>query len=95
MRDVAPEGSAVYVLSRGDPDLVEFTGRDGRHFPEDESGAYAGHYPEDERAAVALMRAAAKRGGEYLVVPDCAFWWLARYPAFQGRARGIGGQSME
>ena len=90
VESVVLEGAKVYVVSRGDPELVSFAGREGRHFPEDASGAYAGHHPADGAAAVASLEASINQGAHYLVIPGSAFWWLGRYPEFQERLEAGG-----
>jgi hypothetical protein len=92
VKQVAPEGSIVYVVSRGDPDLVQLERHGGRHFPEDESGKYAGYHPSDSEEAVAMLREAIERGADCLVIPGSAFWWLGRYPGFQEELESLGGR---
>ena len=90
VRQVTPEASTVYVVNRGDPELISLDGRAGRHFPEDHSGAYAGHHPADSDAAVAFLDSAMEKGGHYLVVPGSAFWWLGRYPGLIEKLDALG-----
>jgi GT2 family glycosyltransferase len=77
-----PPGAAVLVVSRGDRDLVELDGLDGRHFPQDAEGRYLGHHPRDSAEAVARLEALRAEGAEYLVVPSTASWWLDHYAGF-------------
>jgi GT2 family glycosyltransferase len=77
-----PRGAAVLVVSRGDRNLVEFDGVDGRHFPQDEGGSYLGHHPLDSAEAVARLEALRAEGAQYLVVPSTAGWWLEHYAGF-------------
>lgn len=77
-----PEGATVLVVSRGDGDLLQLTGRQARHFPADPSGAYAGFHPADSGAAVAHLLAQEAAGATHLVLPATALWWLDHYPGF-------------
>jgi GT2 family glycosyltransferase len=80
-RAVSP-GAMVLVISRGDRDLVELEGVDGRHFPQDPAGGYLGHHPHDSAEAVAHLEALRAAGAQYLVVPSSAYWWLDHYTGF-------------
>jgi hypothetical protein len=80
-REARP-GSIVAVLSRGDNELVAFDGRKGWHFPQAESGVYAGHHPADGKAACAHLDDVRARGARYLLIPRTAFWWLDHYREF-------------
>jgi hypothetical protein len=72
--------STVFVLSRGDEQLLSFAnGRIGHHFPAAPNGGYAYEYPSDDDAAIALLSRC--RGG-HLVFPATAFWWFDAYPRF-------------
>ncbi|MDX1578041.1 MAG: glycosyltransferase family 2 protein, partial [Gemmatimonadota bacterium] len=77
--DLVPEGATVAVVSRGDEELVAFSGRTGWHFPRQGDGTYAGHYPADGPAAVAQVEALHGAGADYLLIPEPAFWWLEYY----------------
>jgi GT2 family glycosyltransferase len=77
-----PRGAAVLVVSRGDRDLVELEGLDGRHFPQDSAGRYLGHHPHDSAEAVACLEQLRADGAQYLVVPSTAYWWLDHYAGF-------------
>lgn len=83
VRDVAPAGSTVLVVSRGEPGLVQIEGRRGWHFPQTNGGVYAGHYPADSDAAIEHLDALRKKGAEFLVLPGTAFWWLEHYEGFR------------
>jgi GT2 family glycosyltransferase/glycosyltransferase involved in cell wall biosynthesis len=94
VREVTSEDSVVYVVNRGDAELLDFEGRVvGRHFPEGEAGAYAGYHPADSEAAIALVHEALAKGAEYLVIPGSAFWWLGRYPGFEKELESLGGRA--
>jgi hypothetical protein len=83
-----PQGAAVAVMSKGDPDLVSFDGRQGWHFPQDSSGGYAGYHPRDSAAAIQELEALRRRGADFLVLPATSNWWLDHYPDFANHLRG-------
>jgi hypothetical protein len=80
---VVPPGATVAVISRGDPALVEVDGRQGWHFPQAESGVYAGHYPSDSADAIRQLEALRSKGAGFLLVPSTAFWWFRHYRDFK------------
>jgi len=79
VHSVAPAGSTVLVVNRGDARLLDFDNRDGWHFPQDPSGTYAGFYPADSMAAITHLESLRKRGAEFLVFPHTSCWWLDHY----------------
>ncbi|HKF82949.1 MAG TPA: hypothetical protein VKB23_08325 [Solirubrobacterales bacterium] len=81
LRDATPEAAVVAVVSKGDPRLVEIEGREGRHFPSDAEGKYAGYYPRTSEEAISMIEAARRAGVEYLCLPASALWWLDHYQA--------------
>jgi hypothetical protein len=83
VRSVLPVDATVIVVSRGDPELLRLDGRRAWHFPQIENGSYAGHSPRDSGEAIALLEALRARGGEYLLFPSTAFWWLEYYAGFR------------
>ena len=87
LRDATPEAAVVAVVSKGDPRLVEIEGRDGRHFPGDSEGRYAGYYPRTSEEAISHLEEARRAGVEYLCIPATALWWLDHYQATGGLAR--------
>lgn len=82
-----PPGATVAVVSRGDAALLALEGRAGWHFPRAADGAYAGHHPADGHAAVAHLEDVRASGAGYLVVPDCARWWLDHYEPLAAHLR--------
>ncbi len=74
-----PSGSTVAVVSRGDEELVRLSGRTGWHFPNRGDGVWAGFYPGTDAEAVSHLRALRRRGADYLLLPEPAFWWLDHY----------------
>jgi GT2 family glycosyltransferase len=77
-----PPGSTVLVVSRGDETLIDLPGREGRHFPQEEDGAYAGRHPLDDGEAIAQLEAQRERGANHLVIPQSDAWWLEHYSGF-------------
>lgn len=75
---VPPEG-VVLVVSKGDDELLDLDGRDAWHFPQAVGGGYAGCYPADGAAAVEHLEALRAKGGQFLLFPNTAFWWLDHY----------------
>jgi len=74
-----PPESVVLVASKGDEALVRLDGYRAWHFPQTETGVYAGHYPADSAAAIAHLRDLQSCGAQYLVFPWTARWWLDHY----------------
>ncbi|MFL5241592.1 MAG: sulfotransferase family protein [Gemmataceae bacterium] len=74
-----PHDARVVVVSKGDEELVLLNGRQAWHFPQDENGDYAGHHPGDSAEAIAQLEALRAKGGDYLLLPSTAFWWLDYY----------------
>ncbi|MEK6271944.1 MAG: glycosyltransferase family 2 protein [Actinomycetota bacterium] len=75
-----PPRSRVLVVSRGDDQLLSFDGRIGFHFPQADSGVYAGHYPGNSREAIAhLEQVRRAQGAQFLLFPETGLWWLDHY----------------
>jgi glycosyltransferase involved in cell wall biosynthesis len=77
-----PPEATVLVVSKGDEQLVRLNGRKAWHFPRDANGTYAGHHPADSAAAIAHLEALRLQGGQYLLLPGTATWWLDHYREF-------------
>jgi GT2 family glycosyltransferase len=73
-------GSTVLVVSKGDDELVRFSGRTGWHFPRAADGRYAGYYPTDGSEAVGHLERLRAQGASFIVFPETAWWWLEHYP---------------
>jgi glycosyltransferase involved in cell wall biosynthesis len=72
-------GSDVLVVSKGDERLARIDGCVAGHFPQDETGGWAGYHPRDSAAAVAHLEELRSRGANVLVFPRTSFWWLEHY----------------
>ena len=79
VESAVPAGAVVAVLSKGDPNLLGFSGRRGMHFPHTPSGEYAGHHPADGNDAVRRLQATQAAGATHLVIPQTSAWWLDHY----------------
>jgi GT2 family glycosyltransferase len=77
--ETVPPSATVIVVSRGDDELLQLDGCRGWHFPQTESGAWAGYHPSDSAEAVAQLEALRERGGQFLLFPKTGFWWLDYY----------------
>jgi len=77
-----PAGETVVVASKGDDQLLRFKGRAGWHFPQDQTGKYAGHYPNNSTVAIGQLEALRIKGGRYLLFPRTSLWWLNHYAEF-------------
>jgi hypothetical protein len=75
-----PEGAALAITTRGDPELLDVSGRIAWHFPQNETGAYAGYYPRDSAEAIDHVEHLRKKGAGFLVFPHTSVWWLQSYP---------------
>src|SRR5207244_551826 len=78
-----PSGSTVIVVSKGDDLLLNFGDRVAWHFPQGSDGVYAGRYPENSAEAIAHLETLHSKGGDFLVFPKTAFWWLDHYADFK------------
>jgi GT2 family glycosyltransferase/glycosyltransferase involved in cell wall biosynthesis len=83
VQTAVPPEATVIVISKGDEGLLRLPGRSAWHFPQSDEGAYAGHYPPDGRTAVNHLEALRAKGGEFLLLPGTALWWLDHYGDFR------------
>ena len=74
-----PSGATLIVATKGDPELTRFPERTGWHFPQDSDGTYAGYYPEDSATAIEHLEGLRRKGGDFLLFPANALWWLGHY----------------
>jgi glycosyltransferase involved in cell wall biosynthesis len=93
VRTVLPAEYTVIVVSKGDNELLKLDGKRAWHFPQNEEGVYAGYHPADSAEAIAHLEELRARGGEFLLLPGTAFWWLEQYGEFgqhlDGRYRRV------
>ncbi len=82
VEDVVPRTSSVIVVSKGDEELLKLGGRRALHFPQTETGEYAGYYPADSAEAIARLEDLLGKGGDTLLFPSTAGWWLDHYREF-------------
>jgi hypothetical protein len=78
-----PQDATVIVVSKGDEELLQLNRRRAWHYPQIESGQYAGCHPADSGAAIAGLDALRARGADYFLLPEPAFWWLDFYADFR------------
>lgn len=79
---LVPARSTVLVVSKGDEDLLRLTGRSAWHFPQTDTGVYAGHYPADAAAAIDHLELVRAKGAHFLLFPATSCWWLDHYSQF-------------
>jgi hypothetical protein len=83
VKAAVPAGAAVLVIHQKDDDLLDLPGREGRPFPQSEDGSALPYNPENGADAIAQLEAARRRGGQYLLIPKPAYWWLEEYKGFK------------
>jgi hypothetical protein len=76
---VAPDDAVVMVVSRGDDSLMQNGNRRMWHFPQNDDGIYAGYHPASSRHAIRHLESLREKGGQFLVFPATAAWWLDHY----------------
>jgi hypothetical protein len=79
VRKRLPGNATVLVVSKGDDRLLDLDGRPAWHFPRASDGQYAGYYPQSSLAAIDHLESLRTQGGQYLLLPSTAFWWLEHY----------------
>jgi glycosyltransferase involved in cell wall biosynthesis len=83
VRSRVPGGATVLVVSRGDDDFLKVDPCHGRHFPAAADDRYAGYHPKDSAEAIERLEEVRAEGGDFLVFPNTAFWWLDHYGEFR------------
>lgn len=78
-----PPDARVMVVSKGDQEFLDLTGRMAWHFPQTEDGTWLGYYPADGGSAIEHLEVLRTKGGDYLLFPRTAFWWLDYYVEFR------------
>jgi hypothetical protein len=84
LQDATEAEATIAVASKGDPRLVEIEGREGRHFPGDPEGRYAGYYPRTSEEAISQLEEARRSGAEFFCLPATGLWWLDHYQGLAG-----------
>jgi SAM-dependent methyltransferase len=84
-RRVLPSDATVFVVSRGDDDLLQLGDCWAEHFPQDADGSYAGHHPADGADATLRLAELRKGDSDYVLFPATAFWWLDFYTDFRSQ----------
>lgn len=87
IEESVPQLATVLIIGKGDDELLRLPGRKAYHFPQTETGEYAGTYPATGSAAVAHLESLQARGADYLVIPETSMWWLEHYPEFTAHLR--------
>ena len=83
VRTTLPADATVIIASKGDNELLRLDVRQAWHFPQNEDGGYAGYYPVDSAAAIHHLEELRSKGGDYLLFPSTALWWLDHYDEFR------------
>jgi GT2 family glycosyltransferase/glycosyltransferase involved in cell wall biosynthesis/predicted nucleic acid-binding Zn-ribbon protein len=78
-RGVIPAGASIAVVSRGDDELLREIGAGAVHFPQAESGRYAGYHPGSGGVAINHLEELVRSGVHYLLFPGTAYWWFDHY----------------
>jgi GT2 family glycosyltransferase len=83
VRQAVPPDATVIIVSKGDDNLLQLDDRIAWHFPQTGDGAYAGYNPANSTAAIAHLEALRAMGGQFLLFPQSALWWLEHYSEFK------------
>lgn len=78
-----PAKSTIIVVSKGDEQILHMGSMRCWHFPRHKDGTYTGYYPKDSDDAVNQLESLVAQGGEFLLFPESAFWWLDHYAMFK------------
>jgi glycosyltransferase involved in cell wall biosynthesis len=82
VRTALPAETTVIVVSKGDNELLKLGGARAWHFPQNEEGVYVGYHPAGSAEAIVHLEELRAKGGEFLLFPGTAFWWLEEYGEF-------------
>jgi hypothetical protein len=74
--------STLLVVSKGDDELVDLSGRLAWHFPRAVNGKFAGCYPANSVEAIEHLEQLRIQGADHLLIPSTSFWWLEFYCDF-------------
>jgi SAM-dependent methyltransferase len=78
-----PSNSTLLIVSKGDDDLLKIDSQQTGHFPQTEEGWYTGAHPADSSEVISHLESLRSKGGDYLLFPKTAFWWLDYYGDFR------------
>jgi hypothetical protein len=87
VKESLPAHSTVLVLSNGDDQFISFGNHTGWHFPQTDSGLYAGRHPTDSAEAIRDLEKMRFKGAQYLLVPEPSYWWFESYPELSNYLR--------
>jgi GT2 family glycosyltransferase len=83
VRASLPHDATVIVAGKGDEELLKLYGRKAWHYPQTETGAYAGYHPSTSMAAIAHLEILRAKGADYFLLPSTMLWWLDHYVKFR------------
>jgi GT2 family glycosyltransferase len=83
VRQAVPPDATVILVSKGDDELLKLAGRRAWHFPQTSDGIYAGYNPANSLAAISHLETLRAMGGQFLLFPQTALWWLEHYGEFK------------
>jgi len=81
MRQHVPKNARVLIVDKWDPTLFHLSRHQGWNFPD--RVLMPEGYPANDEKAIDHLEQLRKRGANYLVFPNAAFWWLDYYQAFR------------
>ena len=74
--------TAIFLIVGKGNELTSLGTRQGWHFPQSEEGFWDGK-PADSADAISRLEALRQKGGQFLLFPSTAFWWLDYYKEFR------------
>jgi hypothetical protein len=84
VQQLTPSGAVVAVTESGDPTLLYYAQRHGRHFSHEQ--LFAGE-PLDSQDAIGMLERLRREGVTHLVLTTPRFWWLDYYRDFATHLR--------
>jgi hypothetical protein len=82
-----PPTAIFLIVSKGN-ELTNLGARRGWHFPQTEDGLYWDGKPADSDDAISRLESLRQKGGQFLLFPSTAFWWLDHYSEFRRHLDG-------
>jgi 2-polyprenyl-3-methyl-5-hydroxy-6-metoxy-1,4-benzoquinol methylase len=83
VRSVVGPDATLLVATSGEEKLLQLHGPRTSHFPQSDTGAFAGHDPPDSTAAIAHLEALRVKGADFLLLPNSTLEWLDRLGPFR------------